>query len=92
VSAVLKRPDGLLYRDLGTEVLVMVPGEDDVHLLTGSSALLWDLLEGGTTAQHAARRISEAYGELVDSMTADVERGLQELMERGLALEVPADV
>ncbi len=83
-----RRATGVLHRDLGNEVLAMVPGGEEVHQLTGSSALLWDVIEPGATAPEVVRQLGDAYGTSVDVLAADVEQGLQDLVRRGLASEV----
>jgi hypothetical protein len=74
----------VLWYKVPGAVLILGVTEADPIELSGSGAELWDLLEQPTTASGASALLSPG-GEVDPAVvTADIERVLQELEERGL--------
>jgi coenzyme PQQ synthesis protein D (PqqD) len=85
------RAESVLWRDCGSEVLVLVLGDDRINVLTGSGALLWDLLGAKSSVPDAAGRIADALGAPVGDVETQIEGFLADLVDRGIAIEVPND-
>ena len=83
-----RRAERLLWRDCGTEVLVTVPGDERVHALSGSGALVWDALGATATAADVARAIAEAAGRSPHDLEASIVAFLAELEDRGIVVRV----
>jgi hypothetical protein len=60
------RTKDLVIRELGDETLVYDLVSDKAHCLNQSAALVWKSCDGKTTAEKAARALSEKFGAPVD--------------------------
>ena len=84
------RPEGLQWREIGGEAVVVdVPAS--LYLAANrSGTLLWNELAGGATREQLAERLSLEYGIDRERAQADVDAFLALLLERGL-LEVSVE-
>lgn len=73
----------MLWRRLPGAVLILRTADNDPIELSGSGANLWDLLAAPTTAAAACAVLSSEDADPA-VVTADIERVLRELEERGI--------
>lgn len=77
------RGDGLDWRELDGDIVVLPPGRADPVIVNRAGAVLWRALAAGTDRAGLARLLVEAFG--IDHATAqrDVETFLAALADRG---------
>lgn len=76
---------GLVIRDLGPERVIYDSENDRVHVLNRTGRLVVELADGERTVSEIARALRARYGKDSDiDVTADVERFLAALAEKGL--------
>ncbi|HWL32775.1 MAG TPA: PqqD family protein [Gaiellaceae bacterium] len=78
------RNDDLAWRTVDDEMIAIDVRDSTYLSANDSGALLWAALAAGTTKEALAGNLVAAYGIDADTATADVERFLTELRERGL--------
>ena len=78
------RPSGVLWRRTTTGVALLPPGSDEPLFLTGTAALLWDLVTASHTLAETAATLAERYGVTPATVTTDVAPLLEELVGRGV--------
>lgn len=83
------RHPGALWRDAVGHVLVLPPEGDESLALSGSGALLWELLADPVTAEEACRRLGQMYGAEASAIAGDVDEALAELARRGAVVSRP---
>ena len=85
-----RRSAEILERSFGGHVLVTLPEQEDVELLSGTAASVWLLLAApGRTPEEIARRLARDFAATPETVQADVERLLKELAHRGWIAEIP---
>lgn len=82
------RSSRVLWRRTTTGVALLPPGSEPPLTLTGSGALLWDLLAAPRTLAETAAALAERHDADPEVVRADVAPVLDELTRRGVL--VPA--
>ena len=78
-----RRAERALWRSFAAEVLVAVPGRDDIDHLEGTAAVVWDELVVPCTAREVTERMCVEFASPPDVVGPDVEVLLAELVQRG---------
>jgi hypothetical protein len=78
-----RRADRVLWRSFAAEVLVAVPGRDDVDHLEGTAAAVWDELDAPRTAAEVTDSLCEEFASPAAVVGPDVETLLEDLVQRG---------
>jgi hypothetical protein len=78
-----RRADRVLWRSFAAEVLVAVPGRDDIDHLEGTAAAVWDELEAPRTATEVIDRLCAEFASPADVVGPDVETLLKDLVLKG---------
>jgi hypothetical protein len=86
-ESTFRRSDRVLWRSFAAEVLVAVPGRDDIDHLTGTAASVWDELEVPRSVREVTESLCEEFASPPEVVGPDVEALLQDLLRRG-CLEV----
>jgi hypothetical protein len=81
----LVRSPNALSRAVGSEILLTAPGREDVVRLAGTAGAIWGLLESPQTIASLVDALSRTYRAAPETMAADVERLLSQLLEQGWA-------
>jgi hypothetical protein len=84
LAPVRLRTDGLHWRVVEGEVLMMDARAGQYVALNRSGATLWELLVAGTTRANLTQRLVDEYGIEPARAAGDVETLLDELSARGL--------
>jgi hypothetical protein len=87
VKTIYRRASQVLHRNAGPDVLAMVPGDEEVHLMSGPAAVLWDLLSEDARLDELTGRIAELYAQPTDKIGPALEVCLRDLADRGLVEE-----
>jgi hypothetical protein len=82
-ETIFTRSDQSLWRSFATEVLVAVPGRDDIDQLVGTAAAIWDELDVPRTAREVAESLGGEFAAPAEVIRQDVERLLDDLVQRG---------
>ena len=80
---IFRRADRVLWRSFAAEVLVAVPGRDDINQLVGTAAAVWDELEVPRTAAEVIERLCDEFASPTEVVGPDVEALLEDLVQRG---------
>lgn len=86
-----QRTATVAWTDDGDDVAVATTPTTMVHVLTGSGALLWHLLDEPLTTDDLARRAARSAGLDPEEIHDDVAAFLTDLAERGLVRRAQAD-
>jgi hypothetical protein len=78
-----RRADRVLWRSFAAEVLIAVPGRDDIDHLEGTAAAVWDELKAPRTATEVTDRLCLEFASPADVVGPDVEGLLKVLVQRG---------
>jgi hypothetical protein len=84
-----RRSDRVLSRRVGADVLVTIPGDEDVHELSGSAIAVWAVLETPRTLTELVGDLADAHAAQPAEIADDVEGCLLTLMAHGVVEEVP---
>jgi Coenzyme PQQ synthesis protein D (PqqD) len=87
IAAAYVRSGRTLHRDVGPDVLVMVPGEGRVHVLSGPAAVIWDILGDGAGVEDVTEDVARLYGCTVGEIRSSVEACARTLARHGLVEE-----
>ena len=86
-----RRTPGIIRREVGSDVLLLDPRDESLHVLNTTAAVVWDLLVGPRSAEELvadlAQRFEVAPG---DAVARDITHLLESLVARGLVRELPA--
>ena len=77
----VRRAD-VLWRRAGDRVLIRRLGNDELLVLAGTGAALWDALGFERTAGAVAATLAEAHDAAVDVVAADVQAALADLVDQ----------
>ena len=67
-----KRRDGLIERELPTELILYDPETDRAFLLNRTSAAIWDLCDGQNAAQQISEQLASHFGATTEKVEEDV--------------------
>jgi len=84
VRVVYGRADQVLHRNTGPDVVAMLPGEGDVHLLSGPAAVVWELLSEEAALDGLIHAMADLYDRPAEEIAASVETCLNDLASRRL--------
>ena len=87
MKMIYTRAPHVLYRNAGADVLALLPGESNVHLMAGSSALMWDLLAEEIAFEDLVDDLAKLYARPAPEIAPSLESYLKDLMRRGLVEE-----
>lgn len=74
----VRRVPGAAFRRLGEQVIVAVPGRDDIDVLVGSAAAVWSLLDVPRTITELVDILESRFR----SAPHQIERDVRVLLER----------
>jgi hypothetical protein len=77
-----RRSHRALFRRVGDEVLVAVPGDGEVVSLFGTGTAIWESIAHPASVAELARTLAEEYGASPDEIAADIETFLDQLLEK----------
>lgn len=75
-----RRDDGVLWRRSGKQVVLLPGVSGELFTLDGTGVVLWELLAEPTTLDDAAHLLGEIYGVSPETVAADIEPLLVELV------------
>jgi hypothetical protein len=84
VTGTVVRARHALHRNAGADVMAMLPGGGDVHLLSGPAAVIWDLVADRVTTDDLIGVIAELYGRPDYAVRPSVEDCIRTLTSQGL--------
>lgn len=87
-GTLIRRSPGALWRRVVDEVLVALPGRDDIQKLVGPAAAAWALLELPRAIPELVEELSQIYGVERHRIASDVEHLVSDLLARGSIVEV----
>jgi PqqD family protein of HPr-rel-A system len=80
-----RRAEALPFQKLDEETIVVDPRSREVHLLNGTGARIWDLLETGSSLDQLVEALGEEYeGATPEELRGEVEAFLHDLGGKGL--------
>ena len=87
MRTVYRRSPHALYRNIGPDVLAMLPGAEDMHVVSGPAAVIWDLLSEDAGLDEMIGEIADLYEHPTEEVTPALEVCLRDLVDRGLVEE-----
>lgn len=87
MTTVYTRASHVLHRNVGPDVLAMIPGQDAIHLISGPAAVMWDLLDQHIALDEAIGEISELYVLPIQEIAPSLASCVRDLTRRGLVEE-----
>lgn len=78
------RASHVLHRNAGPDVLAMVAGDEEVHVMSGPAAVMWDLLSEGATLDDLIEEMADLYARSPDEIAPSLEGCMEDLVERGV--------
>jgi hypothetical protein len=87
VSRIYTRTPQVLHRNAGPDVLALLPGAGDVHLMAGPAALMWDLLAEEIAFEDLVDELAELYDRPFEEIAPSLESYLQDLARHDLVEE-----
>lgn len=81
----LLRSSSVLSRVVGSDVFLTAPGRGDVIRLAGTAGAVWELIENPQTVSSLVAALSRRYHAPRETIAADVERLVSELVGQGWA-------
>jgi hypothetical protein len=85
-GARLRRVEGLPHQSIDGQMLVVVHGRLEVHLLSPTAARIWELLAEGVTVDTLVDRLVGEYEVEAAVARGDVESVLAEMREKGMVV------
>jgi hypothetical protein len=76
-----------LHRNAGPDVLVMVPGVERLHVLSGPAAVIWEILGDGARIEDVTEDAARLYGCTVGEIRSSIESCARTLARHGLVEE-----
>ena len=80
---VFRRSEIALTRSVAAEVLLARAGREQIDVLSGPGAVVWELLAKPRTASELAVELAELYAAPLRTVEPDVRRLLDDLEKRG---------
>ncbi|MEO0225374.1 MAG: PqqD family protein [candidate division WOR-3 bacterium] len=80
----MKRKASLPWRKVDDEGIVLSDNKDEAHILNESALMIWEMLDGQSSSEMIARRLSREYEIPEKIALRDVKKFLKELRVRGL--------
>jgi hypothetical protein len=90
---VLERPvpaAEIVVEDMDDDICLYRPDIDEVLVLNHSAGDVWRLADGTLRVPEIVEHLSAAYGTTTKSLSADVQRVIDDLEARGYLVDVPA--
>ena len=83
------RSEESLHRDAGPDVIAMVTGDAELHVLSGPAAVIWHLLAEARGLDDVTDEVARVYQRPADEVRASVEACIHTLVGHRLAQERP---
>lgn len=83
-----RQSPSVITRAVGNEVCAVAPPAEEVHSLSGSALVLWDLLEVPRTLPELAKIVSSFYFSEPGRIASDIDPWVDDLIAKGLVEEV----
>jgi hypothetical protein len=80
-----QRSPGVVWRRSDTKIALLCPGSDALHLLTGTSAVVWQLLDEPIDEQDLVSALAAGFDADPDDVASTLAPFLQALAEIGAA-------
>jgi hypothetical protein len=77
-----------LSRRVGSDVLVLLPEDDEMHELSGGATAVWEELREPRTLEDLVGRLSSRHGEQAGAIAPQIEACLESLVGLRLVREV----
>ena len=74
----------VLETEIDEDISLYVPQTEQVIVLNGTASDIWRLADGSHTIGEVIELLASSYGVSAESITADVEKTVDELSEAGL--------
>lgn len=87
LNSVLQVAPGVITRESGDELVVVLPAQGKYLVLNGTGAAIFRRLDGETSLQMIAETLSHDYQAPLDKVQADVLALVTQLLERELLLD-----
>jgi hypothetical protein len=89
-AAVFHRVSDLPFRKLDDEVVIVNPRHRQIHVLNGTAAVLWDLLERSSSVPDLVAAVigDDPFDVATEVVARDVSAFVAELLEKGLVIVV----
>ena len=87
MTATFVRSPQSLHRSAGTDVVAMVAGEGEVHVLSGPAAVIWHVLRDVATIDEATGEVARVFERPIAEVRSSVEGLVRTLARRGLVEE-----
>jgi predicted transcriptional regulator len=85
-SRVRARPEGVIARESGDELLVLDTHADRIHQLNATARVIWAHLEAGSGDDEIAESLASEFEVTIEQARVDVAAALSHLRELGLML------
>jgi hypothetical protein len=87
VTASFVRSGRALHRNAGPDVVAMLPGGGEVHVLSGPAAVIWDILGDAATIDDVTSEVADLYRQPIDGVRRSIDDCVRRLARRGLLEE-----
>lgn len=87
MTATFVRSAQSLHRSAGSDVVAMVVGEGEVHVLSGPAAVIWHVLRDAATTDEVTDEVARVYERPIAEVRSSVEGCVRTLARRGLVEE-----
>lgn len=77
------------WRRVGADIILAPAGRDDFDQLSGTAAVVWDMLETPSSLPELTESLAELYAVSPTSIAADVDALVADLTRRGALREIP---
>ena len=77
-------PKGVLFQDLGEEVVLLEVGSGQYYGLNAVGARMWSLLQQGQSVSQVLSTLHEEYEASEEKLGADLKQFLNQLQSKGL--------
>ena len=80
-------PD-LLSRSFAGRVILAAPGDEEIHSLSGTAGVVWELFDQPRTRSETSTILSEAFGVPLNEILPQVDDLIEQLVSRSLLREL----
>jgi hypothetical protein len=87
-EGLLRRADNSIWREIDGKVAIIREDGMAIHVLNKTAAHIWKMCDGTLGPDEIAARLCERYDVSLERASADVNKALAGLMEKGLLIRV----
>jgi Coenzyme PQQ synthesis protein D (PqqD) len=87
VTTTFIRSGRALHRNAGPDVVAMLPGQGELHVLSGPAAVIWEILVDGARIDDVTGEVARLYRRPPAEVGPSVEECVRTLADRGLVEE-----